>query len=88
MLAWSRTLTGNAMQEFPASVISRATVLIVDFWVFGSGGNSLAGIRLASEVVLAETTTAASDQINSLFYCLEVLTEQAATRVRDDILAS
>lgn len=32
-------------------------MLIVDFCVFGSGGNSDAGMRLASDVVFAETTT-------------------------------
>lgn len=57
MLAWSRVLTGRARHEFPASVISRATVLIVLACEFGLGGNSDAGIVLASEVVLAETTT-------------------------------
>lgn len=57
MLAWSRTLHGRAKHELPASVISRATVLIVEAWVFGLGGNSEAGILLASEIVFAETTT-------------------------------
>lgn len=57
MLVWSRVLTGSARHELPASVISRATVLIVLAWEFGFGGNSEAGMAEASEVVLAETTT-------------------------------
>ena len=57
MLAWSRVLQGRASAEPPASVISRATVLIVDAWEFGFGGNSDAGMADASEVVLADTTT-------------------------------
>jgi len=57
MLSWSLVLTGSAKHEFPASVISRATVLIVLACEFGFGGNSDAGMALASEVVFAETTT-------------------------------
>lgn len=53
----SRTSTSRARAEPPASVISRATVLMVDCDEFGSGGNSEAGILDASEVVLAATTT-------------------------------
>lgn len=56
MLAKSRTSTAMAVAIPPASVISRATVLMVDAELFGSGGK---GEHLvASDVVFAATTTA------------------------------
>jgi hypothetical protein len=55
MLVKSRVSTGMAVASPPASLISRSTVLIVDAWEFGFGGN---GVHFdASEVVLAATTT-------------------------------
>lgn len=52
----SRTSTESAVACPPASAISRATVLTVDCWLFGSGGK---GLHFeASEVVFAATTTA------------------------------
>ena len=50
-----RTSHGMARALPPASSISRATVLIVDWDEFGSGGNGLACD--ASDVVFADTTT-------------------------------
>ena len=52
-----RTSQGRARAEPPASVISLATVLMVDAGELGFGGKSDAGIVEASEVVFAETTT-------------------------------
>ena len=57
MFSTLRTSTGRARAEPPASVISRATVLMVDWDELGFGGKSDAGIEAASEVVLADTTT-------------------------------
>lgn len=55
MLLKLRTSTAMAVALPPASVISRATVLIVDAELFGSGGK---GEHLvASDVVFAATTT-------------------------------
>lgn len=55
------------MAEPPASVISRATVLMVDSFEFGPGGNSVAGILLASEVVLAATATVCPERLGVSF---------------------
>ena len=51
----SRTSTDIAVAFPPASVISRATVLIVDDGEFGSGGKGEHFV--ASDVVFAATTT-------------------------------
>lgn len=51
----SRTSTWAARAEPPWSVISRTTVLIVDCWLFGSGGKGDA--CEASDTVLPATTT-------------------------------
>lgn len=56
-LVKSRTSTGIAVALPPASVISRATVLIVDAGEFGSGGKGEHFV--ASDVVFATTMTAA-----------------------------
>lgn len=59
-LSESLVSTGIAAASLPASLISRATVLIVEAGEFGSGGK---GSHLeASDVVLAETTTTWSQQ--------------------------
>ena len=55
MLVAERVSTGKARALPPASVISRATVLMVEAGELGSGGNGLH--VLASEVVFALTTT-------------------------------
>ena len=55
-LAKSLTSTDIAVALPPASVISRATVLIVDAGEFGSGGKGEHVV--ASDVVFAATTTA------------------------------
>lgn len=47
--------TAIAVASPPASTISRATVLIVEYVELGSGGNGK--VLLASEVVFAATTT-------------------------------
>ena len=57
MWSTSRTSTGRARAEFPASVISRATVLMVDWLELGLGGKDDAGMAAASDVVFADTTT-------------------------------
>lgn len=54
-LAKSRTSTEMAVALPPASVISRATVLIVEAEEFGSGGKGEHFV--ASDVVFAATTT-------------------------------
>lgn len=55
-LVGSLVSTAIAVASPPASLISRATVLIVEAWEFGSGGK---GVHWeASEVVLAATITA------------------------------
>jgi len=56
----SRVSTAIAVACPPASLISLSTVLIVDCWEFGSGGNVLAAY--ASLVVFAATTTVYSGQ--------------------------
>lgn len=55
MLEGSRVSTTMGVASPPESVISRATVLIVDEGELGSGGKGVQ--RVASEVVFAETTT-------------------------------
>ena len=55
MASVSLVSTAIATASPPASRISRSTVLIVDWEEFGSGGKG--DVLLASEVVLAETTT-------------------------------
>lgn len=52
-----RTSQGRARAEWPDSVISRTTVLMVEEGELGEGGNWERGMRVASDVVLAETTT-------------------------------
>ena len=52
-----RTSQGRARAECPDSVISRTTVLMVEEGQLGEGGNWEVGMRVASDVVLAETTT-------------------------------
>lgn len=64
MLAWSRVLTGRARADPPDSSISRATVFMVDFWEFGSGGHSDVGMEYASEVVFAHTTTVCESDVS------------------------
>lgn len=53
-LSKSLVSTAMAVASPPASLISRSTVLIVDCWEFGSGGN---GSKEASLVDFAATTT-------------------------------
>jgi len=55
MLSWLWTSTEMAVASPSVSVISRATVLIVEEGEFGSGGKGWH--MLASDVVLADTTT-------------------------------
>lgn len=55
MLSGSLVSTEMAVACPPASLISRSTVLIVDCWEFGSGGNGF--VAYASEVDFAATTT-------------------------------
>jgi hypothetical protein len=55
MLAKSRVSTGMAVAVPPASMISRATVEMVDAWEFGSGGKGC--VLDASDVDFAATTT-------------------------------
>ena len=61
MLEGSRVSTAIGVASRPESVISRATVLIVEEGELGSGGKGVQ--RVASEVVLAEMTTAVDGQI-------------------------
>lgn len=65
MLAKSRTSTATAVASFPASLISRSTVLIVDMDEFGSGGKGT--VLDASLVDFAATTTASRLRISHSF---------------------
>lgn len=65
-LAKERTSAGIAVARPPDSVISRATVLIVDAEELGSGGKGVQVVAL--EVVLAETTTVR--QLQSVHICI------------------
>lgn len=56
--------------------------------MFGSGGNSLAGMALASEVVLAETTTVPHCQIVIMICVVCLCTGRTREMIRVTVLSS